>query len=188
MAPENEQAVCLECGLCCDGTLFGHAELGPGEKGHLPDLIEQRVFMLGGKDYFRLPCLYFKGKCTIYGNPRAEVCGSYRCRLLSDMGEGKVSPEEAMEIVRRAVEMRNRLVSAYSIFRPGEEMLPFTRILRELGKLNESKAGNDVSGAEYEIIQAQCNIFEALLIRHFRPSGDFEKIVMKINQEGDEKE
>lgn len=188
MSPENEQAICLECGLCCDGTLFGHAELGSGEKGHLPDLIEQRVFMLGGKDYFRLPCLYFKRKCTIYGNPRAEVCGSYRCRLLSDMGEGKVSADEALEIVRRASEMRKSLAMAYSMIRPGNEVLPFTGILRELGKRRENSSGDEVSETDFEIMQARCNIFEALLIRHFRPLGDFEKIVMKINQESDEKE
>lgn len=188
IAPENEQAVCLECGLCCDGTLFGHAELGPGEKGHLPDLIEKNVFMLDGKDYFRLPCLYFKGKCTIYDSPRAEVCGSYRCRLLADMSEGKVPAEEALLIVRRAGEMSKNLSTAYGNLRAGNEKLPFTRILRELGKHTEDDGGNVIKDIDHEIIRARCNIFEALLIRHFRPSGDFEKIMMKINQEYDQPE
>ena len=187
VAPENEQAICLECGLCCDGTLFGHAELVPGEKGNLPDLIEQNVFTAGAKDYFRLPCLYFKEKCTIYGKPRAEVCGSYRCRLLSDMSEGKISPDEALETVRHARETRDSLASAYIAFSPANEILPFAGILMELGKSRKNADGDDVSATDHDIIQARCNIFEALLIRHFRPSGDFEKIVMKINQEGDEK-
>lgn len=188
MAPENEQALCLVCGLCCDGTLFGHAELRPGEKGYLPALIEQNVFTLECKDYFRLPCLYFKGKCSIYGNPRAEVCGSYRCRLLSDVAEGRISPEDAMEIIRSAREIRGSITQDYSIFRAGNDILPFAWILRELGKQKKDASGNDIIDADYDIMQARCNIFEALLIRHFRPSGDFEKMIMKMNQESDEKE
>ncbi len=188
IAPENEQAVCLECGLCCDGTLFGHAELGHEEKGHLPDLIEQNVFMVDGKDYFRLPCLYFRGKCTIYESQRAVVCGSYRCRLLNDIADGKASAEEAFSIVRRAREMRNSLVLDYSIFRPGHEMLPFAKILMELGKHDKSTAGNDFTEADHDIMQARCNIFEALLIRHFRPSGHFEKMVMKMDQDNEKAE
>ena len=83
--------------------------------------------------------------------------------------------------------MRDSLASAYTAFSPANEILPFAGILRELGKRRENADGDDVSSTDHDIIQARCNIFEALLIRHFRPSGDFEKIVMKINQEGDEK-
>lgn len=178
-APENEQTICLECGLCCDGTLFGHAELGPGERGNLPAMIEQNVFVLDGKDFFRLPCLYFRDKCTIYDRPRAEVCGSYRCRLLSDMKEERITAVEALEIIRRAREMRHSLVRAFNLSRTGNEMLPFAVILRELGKRNEPSAVNDFTDSDFYIIQARCNIFEALLIKHFRPAGDFEKIVMR---------
>lgn len=179
MAPENEQAICLGCGLCCDGTLFGHAVLGPGEKGNLPDLIEQNVFMLDSNDYFRLPCLYFKEKCTIYGSPRAEVCGSYRCRLLSDMAEGKVSAEEAMEITAKARDFRDSLTRDYSVFRTGNVIVPFTMILRELGKRTKNDNGNVFTDTDYEIMQARCNIFEALLIKYFRPADDFDKMIMK---------
>ena len=178
-APENEQAVCLECGLCCDGTLFGHAELGPEERGNLPDLIEQNAFVIEGKDFFRLPCHYFKGKCTIYESPRAVVCRSYRCRLLSDVAGGHVSEEEALKIAGGAREMRDSLALAYRSIRPGNEMLPFTGILRELGKHIDSVAGSGLTDEDIDLMKARCNIFEALLIKHFRPSGDFEKIVMK---------
>ena len=179
MAPENEQAVCLTCGFCCDGTLFGHAVLKAGEKGSLPALIEKNIFMIEGKDYFRLPCLYFNSKCTIYGNSRADVCDSYRCRLLRDMADGKIQQGEALEIVRRARLMRQEIREAYKAFSGQREELPLTVILKELRKYHERLADNDDIDSAYEVLQARCNIFEALLIKHFRPESDFENMVMK---------
>mgnify|MGYP000933622400 FL=1 len=196
MAPENEQAVCLTCGFCCDGTLFGHAVLKPDEKGNLPPLIEQNVFRQEGKDYFRLPCLYFSGRCTIYESPRADVCGAYRCRLLADMEAGKISSGEAVEIVRNADRMRKEITDAYRILTSSSDGEPLTVVLRELGRRHEPAAG---AGSEdtrhepvaddatndpgYELLQVRCNILEALLIKHFRPEGDFESLVMKHDGE-----
>ena len=182
MVPENEQAVCVACGLCCDGTLFGHAELGQDEKGHLPELIEQNAFMIGEKDYFRLPCLYFSDRCTIYESSRAVVCGAYRCRLLADMAEGKVTAEDAMETVREARFMRTGLQEAYKSFSGDPGVLPFMKIMSELGKYYKRNYGNGVTDPAYEVMQARCNIFQALLIKHFRPEGHFEDLVMKKDE------
>lgn len=179
MAPENEQAVCITCGFCCDGTLFGHAVLKPEEKGNLPLLIEQRVFTVGEKDFFLLPCLYFAGRCTIYENKRADVCGSYRCRLLGDLASGILQTGEALEIVQRARLLRNDITEAYKAFSGNGKELPLTGILRELGRYNKQIDGEGVADSGYEMLQARCNIFETLLIRHFRPESDFESIVMK---------
>lgn len=179
MAPENEQAVCLTCGFCCDGTLFGHAVLKPEEKGNLPLLIEQRVFMIGEKDFFRLPCQYFSGRCTIYESKRADVCGSYRCRLLSDMAAGIIQPGTALEIVQGARLQRRDITEAYKSFSGDGSELPLTGILRELGRYREGMSGDGGSDTGYEMLQARCNIFEALLIRYFRPESDFESMVMK---------
>ncbi|MBE0674536.1 MAG: hypothetical protein IH591_07745, partial [Bacteroidales bacterium] len=85
-APAEEQAICVVCGFCCDGTLFVNAGLNQGERGSgLPEKIEQASFSEGGRDYFRLPCNYFSGKCSIYDRNRADVCSSFRCQLLKDL-------------------------------------------------------------------------------------------------------
>lgn len=182
MAPEREQTVCLSCGLCCDGTLFGHAVLKPGEKGNLPSLIEQRVFMIGEKDYFRLPCLYFLGRCTIYSSKRADVCGSFRCRLLSEMSEGRISFEKALEIIKGAVIMRNSLQEEYRSFPESPGILPLTEIMKVLGNYHNSIDYDGRPDTRYELLLARCNIFEALLIKHFRPEGAFNSLVMKQDE------
>ncbi len=101
-APDQEQVICLTCGFCCDGTFFSHAFLSEGERGNLPEKIEQAVFTAAGRDHFRLPCGYFTSKCIIYDRMRPEVCGTYRCHLLGDFSAGKISLYEALATVREA--------------------------------------------------------------------------------------
>jgi len=53
------------------------------------------------------------------------------------------------------------------------------KVLKEAGN-NLLQEGDTVSAAmDRELFLARCNIFEALLIKHFRSSDDFEKLVMK---------
>lgn len=75
--------------------------------------------------------------------------------------------------------MRKELQERYSSFSGCAEDLPMKRILRELGKYFERTAGSGSPDPGYELLQARCNIFEALLIKYFRPAGQFEDLVMK---------
>lgn len=179
IAPELEQSVCIRCGFCCDGTLFQHAHLNEGERGALPVEIEKASFSEGGRGYFRLPCRYFSGKCTIYDRQRAYVCGSYRCQLLKDLSDGMVTSEVAHETVLRAHEIRRGIISDFRRLTRSNKRLYFRQVLTELGKLQKSSAVNQLTGEFMNILIARCNIFEALLIRHFRSADDFEKLIMK---------
>ena len=179
LASLAEQEICVECGMCCDGTLFLHAHLSPGERGHLPERIEKNSYTREGKDYFRLPCEYFDKKCTIYDQQKAEICSSFRCQLLNDFAAGKVFLKEAVEIVRSALQMRAEILEHYSRVSGVTPSICFMKLLRELGK-NPVIAGSKIMvGNEYDLLLARSNIFEALLIRYFRSSDDFEKM-MKI--------
>ncbi len=178
-APLQEQDICVTCGFCCDGTLFAHALLNPGEKGSLPERIEENVFSEGEKDYFRQPCRYFEGRCTIYARKRADVCGSYRCQLLRDFSAEKISLEKALAVVARARETRRELLEEYRRVSGSDRNIHFMEVLKELGKYLRQDRENASAGMEYELLLARCNIFEALLIKHFRSADDFEKMVMK---------
>ncbi|MBE0678870.1 MAG: hypothetical protein IH592_08905 [Bacteroidales bacterium] len=178
-APLREQEVCLDCGFCCDGTLFVHAILNPGEKGNLPEKIEEKVFSEGERDYFRLPCKYFSGRCTIYDRKRADVCGAYRCQLLRDFSAEKISIEQVLEMVKRAGETRRELLEEYRRVSGSEQNIHFMEVLKELGKHLRQEREEASPGMDYELLLARCNIFEALLIKHFRSADDFEKLVMK---------
>lgn len=166
-ASEDEQKICLRCGLCCDGTLFLRAILGKNEKENLPEKINQNRFVGKKKEYFRLPCEYFDRKCTIYNLQRAEICSSFRCFLLKSLSEGGISTDDACAVVNDAVSMKDSIRNDFRKITGGKSDLPFRQILIELGT-------SQFSGPEFDLFKARCNIFEALLIKLFRADKDFE--------------
>jgi hypothetical protein len=176
-APEDEQTICVNCGFCCDGTLYRHAVLDPGEKGHLPEKIGQSLFTADEKDYFWLPCHYFSEKCTIYDLKRANVCSSYRCQLLKDYTGKKISMNDALRIVREACNMRRELMEQYKKVTGNDSQICFRQLLLELGKIQRAGSEKEPLKPDFDILRGRCNIFEALLIKHIRSSEDFESMM-----------
>lgn len=177
-APLDEQKICVTCGFCCDGTLFAHACLNPGERGNLPAKIEAESFSEGGSDYFRLPCHYFFSKCSIYDQRRADVCSSYRCQLLKDFAGGKVSLNDALGVISDAMSMRDRLLEQYRKMSGNGAVITFRQLLTVLGTLQKTAAGKEPLSIGYEMLLAGCNIFEALMIKNLRSADDFEKMMV----------
>ncbi len=175
----EEQVICIRCGLCCDGTLFLHAHLDPGERGNLPEKIERNSYSKQGSDYFRLPCGYFDKKCTIYNQKKANVCSGYYCQLLRDLAAGRLTFNEALAIVEDAVNMRTEIIELYRIISGKRRKTYFKKLLRVLGRMQERSTEDKPAGMDYDMLLARCNIFEVLLIRHFSQSGEFEKMIMK---------
>ncbi|HOW26118.1 MAG TPA: hypothetical protein PK711_10665 [Bacteroidales bacterium] len=172
-----EQQICVTCGLCCDGTLFWHASLQPGEKGDLPEKIKKAYRKSEDEESFMLPCGYFAGKCTIYAQKRAHVCASYRCQLLRDFADRKIPQADALEIIRKAMIMRTDLMEQFGALTGKEQKRSFRELLLELGKVQKSLTGIDMVSLRYDVLMARCNIFEALLIKYFRSASDFNDLM-----------
>lgn len=179
ISPETEQKICIECGFCCDGTLFRTATLTPGERGSLPELIEANSFEEGGNEYFRLPCRYFKGKCTIYSEKKAVVCSAYRCRLLKSLSYGDISPDEALKIVADAKDLREEATGMYKKVTGRSGEITFREVLTGLSSVVTGDNERGSKAFEADLLVVRCNILEALLIKRFRAIEDFEKLVMK---------
>lgn len=179
LAPSDEQEICVRCGFCCDGTLFHHANLNPGERGGLPENIEEACFSRDGNDFFRLPCAYFDGRCSIYDQKKADVCSDFRCQLLKDYAAGKLSSGEALLLVGQAVRMREDLIREFARFAGKKDGITFLKLLSELGKIRSAVPEGVTEDPAYGMLLARCNIFEALLIKYFWSAGEFEKLIMK---------
>ena len=164
----DEQQICITCGFCCDGTLFEHAVLEKGEKGNLPTKIEQRYFKRDDHEYFKLPCSYFDGKCSIYNQKKAHICSSFRCQLLRNFEAGKITQEDALKLVRQANQIREELLKEYQQLSGKTDVLTFREILVELNKKHKELENQSSISMEWEIFNAKCNIFESLLIKHFK--------------------
>lgn len=178
-APADEQRVCVTCGFCCDATMFLHAHLKHGEREKIPEKMAVEIYVENGEEYFLQPCFYFSGKCTIYGQMRAEVCGTYRCQLLRDFAAGRLGLPEALNIVASVREMRSAIIDEFKRLTGREDAMPFRHILRELGRLRKENEAGVKEDVEMEQFVARCNIFEALLIKNFRSSEEFDKMIMK---------
>ena len=94
------EALCLECGLCCDGTLFTHVALTEEEQ------------KLGLGDVLRQPCpaLASDHKCGVYAK-RPKGCARFVCMLGRALEDKEVGLEEAVGIVRGGQKLRGMLDS-----------------------------------------------------------------------------
>ena len=93
------ERLCLECGLCCDGTLFTHVAL-----------TEAEATRLGFDGVLRQPCenLGAGCRCAVYEN-RPKGCARFVCFLGMAFQDGEVQFEEALETVREAQRLREHL-------------------------------------------------------------------------------
>lgn len=98
-------SLCLDCGACCDGTMFPHADVSAAEAARLGERVEVR----GGK--LMQPCRALSGcACTVY-DARPAVCQAYRCLALQQLEAGEVTPEEARETIGELLARRDAVVA-----------------------------------------------------------------------------
>ena len=108
-SPVSSSALCLPCGMCCDGALFPCAALQDDEQDFAISL-GMSLLQPPEKNGFQLPCHLFQGGCcTIYEQPRPKVCGGFECKLLRRYKLGRINLEEGLKKVRRARELLARI-------------------------------------------------------------------------------
>jgi len=172
----EEQEICVGCGFCCDGTLFDKAVLQPGEmeNGELPPRIAENYFKTDKGEWFSLPCHYFNGKCSIYKEKKAHVCSAYRCKLLHKFSWGKISKQQALQIITDSKKQRQEILEmAKEIW---NEDLTFSQLLNKL-KAESLQDSTDTNNKNVQILISKVIIFNVLLTRFFKTKADFNQLV-----------
>jgi len=127
MKSSDASSLCLECGLCCNGVIFGHGQLQPGD-----DVQQLRELGLRLKKpqaetrnpKFLQPCATLDGcRCQIYAD-RPKYCREFDCLLL----QGVLADRVGLPAARRRVRFAIRRVEKVK------------RLLAELGDTDESVA------------------------------------------------
>lgn len=96
-------ALCLGCGLCCDGGFHAHVDLDREDRAALAAIGEP------APDRLDHPCRYFAdGPCAIYA-VRPAACRAYRCRVLKALDRGEIDPPTARARVAEALALRARM-------------------------------------------------------------------------------
>jgi Fe-S-cluster containining protein len=102
-------SICVGCGMCCDGTMYRRVAVEAGDR---IDLLETSGFVFVTTDHttsFRQPCSAFgAGCCSVY-DVRPSVCRQYRCLLLRRHDAGEVSREDALALIVRTTDLRDRV-------------------------------------------------------------------------------
>lgn len=103
---EKVESICVDCGLCCDGTIFDFIQSPPDE-----DISKWNKLKNVDKDGvkgIKLPCPYLDGsKCSIYNEEKPLACSAYFCRLARVVKAGNATTEEAKEIIKRTKKFRD---------------------------------------------------------------------------------
>lgn len=99
-------ALCTQCGICCDGTLYGSVviaftEVPRLERIHLPILSHE-----GNASTMSQPCSALRGfSCAVYAE-RPCSCREYACSLRKSVAAG-----EPLEIARKKIARMHELLA-----------------------------------------------------------------------------
>ena len=118
-------ALCLECGLCCDGTLFRHVAISLAERVELVAL-GIGVGEKKQREVMWLPCGKLEGKCCSIYEARPGGCRRFVCSLGKRLEAKDLSLDEARAQV---VEMQARIAALREVLPPpeGEPVLRHAR-------------------------------------------------------------
>ena len=89
-------ALCTDCGLCCDGTFYGSVVVRAEETERLAR-VGLPVLQNDGACSMAQPCTALRGHlCNAYAD-RPSACAGYECELRKKVNDGACSLEEARE-------------------------------------------------------------------------------------------
>ncbi len=103
-------SLCLSCGICCDGALFGCVPIGNADNLAAMEAAAIEVLVLDGQSQFKQPCPAYSCKgCRIYAD-RPASCREFCCKLLAEYEGGKMSMLVAREKIKQACSLRDSLL------------------------------------------------------------------------------
>jgi Fe-S-cluster containining protein len=121
---DNFSALCLECGLCCNGVIFADVRLQPGDDPERLRSIGLSISMPHSAlraPHFPQPCAALDGcRCRIYAD-RPAYCRQFDCLLLKGVKAGRVAVADALDTIHNA----------------RQKMESVLRLLRKLGDTDE---------------------------------------------------
>ncbi len=121
------EQLCLACGLCCDGTLFDHVQLGPDDDARKLKMLGLPVTVSRSQTpvtRFVQPCaaLCADRTCRLYAD-RPRQCRDFECGVYKDAKAGRISFAAALRQVKKARQQADTI----------------RRLLRELGNTEEHR-------------------------------------------------
>lgn len=125
MSVAQANALCMQCGLCCDGTFYGSVVVAQDERPRL-ERVGLRIVQEDGATAMPQPCSALRGRlCAVY-EARPTACAAYECLLRKNVSTGARSMDEAIAAV---AQMRSLLTIIRTAFECPGSMSIWERIL-----------------------------------------------------------
>ena len=149
------EQLCPNCGLCCNGVLFGDVELQKDD--HAGQLINLGMSLKkkGMKSAFAQPCRCFDGKlCRIYAD-RPKRCATFECGLLKHVQSGEMSAPAALKRIADAKKLAEKVRRLLRRLGDDDEQLALTkRYSRMMSQPIDLSAAEDAGEARGELMLA----------------------------------
>jgi hypothetical protein len=182
---DNENGnICIECGLCCDGSMFDRAVINKHDDLEFLKQMGVESFTVDDKLFFQLPCKGQEGiRCRLYHDERRfKVCKIFKCKLLRQYHSGEISCYDALNIIRE-LRMRRQNIEAFSEILhegqncPGPSIFSFVRNLYRSGKLDDPAFRRS-----YPKQVLDCFIFTDLLKQRFYTKNSKVSETLPVNR------
>ena len=156
--------ICLSCGLCCDGSLIGHVQLG---KDEISDTrITMEIEEENGNGFFLQPCQKYCDGCTVYSK-RPQQCRSFDCGLLKSVKQLDVEFDTALEIIN-IVKQKKSTIEKKLVTLPEEfRSKSFYFKMVELKKILESNISNASHNEAEKTLESELKELNHIVIKEF---------------------
>ena len=159
--------LCVSCGMCCDGTLFGTAFVGDETNRRIAEDLELEILDIRGKLFFPLPCRHFSSCCSVYDKLRPPTCSSFFCPPIKRHKLQEQTLSETEKQIQLLRDNRDKLLTLASQF-PDLKHLNFTDLKNKLEELGQ----DDEKVSQYGMLYLILFIFDDVKTKYFTPAKE----------------
>ncbi len=192
--PENSSdgmaptALCLQCGLCCNGVIFADVRLQPGDDAERLRALGLPLAPVSSRSAktaravaaasgtftaakFSQPCAALEGcRCKIYAN-RPNYCREFECALLKSVAQGHTGWEAALEVIQSARRRVEEVRSLLSQCGDTDEELPLAARFRRTARRIERQDLTEETAEVYSRLTLAVHDLNLLLADAFYPGS-----------------
>jgi uncharacterized protein len=162
-------SICVGCGMCCDGTMYGTVTVGEDDQRPALAAAGPVITTKEGASSFLLPCPVFRaGCCSIYGD-RPAVCRGYRCLLLRRHDAGDISRGDAQTLIGRVLALRDRVRASLTAYVEPDELLTLDDLYRLMLAKSEAEPDRAAALRERGELLLEFVALRRILAREFEP-------------------
>lgn len=107
----EKKNICVECGLCCDGSIYPNVFIHDDDDASFMQEFGFIPVKVNGELSSPLPCKWQKENlCTLYHDPRRlKTCKDYKCKLLEQYLADEISYDFTMDEIKELLKIRNSI-------------------------------------------------------------------------------